>query len=279
MKNDVLSKLHTAELSMLIEIDRICRKHNLTYFLTCGTLLGAVRHKGFIPWDEDLDVSMPREDYDRFVRIAQDEIQDRFIVDCHFNNEFYFNPFAKIRLKNSAFEIKALKNYKGHQGIWLDIFPMDYINDSTSKSLARREKIINLCRTMICSHRNILNWNEVGGSKKAIYKVISLLPDRLFWWLMYKMHTCSDRQKNNVVMFGTDYSYDRLIFPMSDFIPATEVEFEGHKFFAPAKYDNVLTKIYGDYMKIPPQSEQVTFFPMKIVFEDGEEVEFEDNKE
>ena len=107
------SKLRTYQLSLLnilIEFDKYARENNITYSLAYGTALGAIRHKGFIPWDEDLDIMMPRRDYEEFIKKAPEMLGKEFLLDDHSVNCEYFNPFAKLRLKNTAFEIKALRN-------------------------------------------------------------------------------------------------------------------------------------------------------------------------
>lgn len=118
MQDTLLDKIHRTEMDIMREIDRICRKHNLTYFLSCGTLLGAVRHKGFIPWDEDMDIMMPREDYEQFLKVAPDELPPQLMLDSYPQNPRYFNPFAKVRNRNTLFAIRALQNYDGPQGLW-----------------------------------------------------------------------------------------------------------------------------------------------------------------
>ena len=97
MEKKHLIKLHQSEIKILDEIVRICDKYNLQYFLIGGTLLGAVRHKGFIPWDDDLDIAMPRNDYEKFISISKNELKDDFILDDISTNEQYWQIFAKVR--------------------------------------------------------------------------------------------------------------------------------------------------------------------------------------
>lgn len=99
MENDYLRNLHSTMIEILDEFDRICNKHNLTYFLIGGTLLGAVRHKGFIPWDDDMDLAMPREDYEKFINVYYKELNDKYYLDNFNNNKLYYLNFSKIRKK------------------------------------------------------------------------------------------------------------------------------------------------------------------------------------
>ena len=100
---ETLTKVHEIELELLNEFVRICDKHNLTYFLVGGTLLGAVRHSGFIPWDDDIDVGMPRVDYDKFINIAKNELKNDYLLDSVETDKNYFLPFAKILKRNTLF--------------------------------------------------------------------------------------------------------------------------------------------------------------------------------
>lgn len=268
MHNTLLDQIHRSELEILYEIDRICRAHALTYFLSCGTLLGAIRHKGFIPWDEDMDIMMPREDYEKFLKIAPTELGQQYLLDNYPQNPLYFNPFAKIRKRNTLFAIRALKDYKGPQGLWIDIFPMDYADECNSSDTLKRERMIGLCRTGICIKRGIFDWSKIPSGRKLIYRLIGTLPESLLWKQMQKAHMqCSG--KKMFVIFGTDYRCERLTMPVEWFYPPREAPFENGSFFIPADSDAVLTQIYGNYMQVPPKEKQVTFYPMQVQLEDG----------
>ena len=124
-----LNKIHRSEQEILDEITRVCDKNGLRYLLIGGTLLGAIRHNGFIPWDDDLDISMPREDYEKFLGIAPKELGDRFLLEDISTNDEYCYMFSKVKLKNTIMREKTMsESYDGGQGIWVDIFPLDYTN-------------------------------------------------------------------------------------------------------------------------------------------------------
>ena len=124
-KDNVLDKLHSVQIEILDEIVGICDKHNLTYFLIGGTLLGAVRHKGFIPWDDDLDIAMPREDYEKFLKIAKTELDKKYYLHDISIDKNYWQPFIKIRKNNTLFDEKMIDNIETHKGIFVDVFPFD----------------------------------------------------------------------------------------------------------------------------------------------------------
>ena len=125
---DKTRKLQLCELDMLLEFRRICEKHKLQYFLCSGTLLGAVRHKGFIPWDDDVDVCMPLKDYKQFLLVAANELDDRYFLQTFETDEGCNFGFSKIRRNNTTYIPDHLAGGYSHQGIWIDIFPMTYIN-------------------------------------------------------------------------------------------------------------------------------------------------------
>ena len=134
MNNKKLRKVQMVEVEILDEIDRICKKNNIKYFLVGGTLLGAVRHGGFIPWDDDIDLGMLREDYEKFIDICinSDELDKKYFMHSDETDSDYWLPFIKIRKNNTTFDEKVIKNCDTHKGIYVDIFPMDYFKKQYS---------------------------------------------------------------------------------------------------------------------------------------------------
>lgn len=272
---ELLSQIHSTEVSLLDELDRVCETLGLTYFLSCGTLLGSVRHQGFIPWDEDLDVMMPREDYEIFVEMAPQLLGESFRLDDHTTNPLYFNPFAKLRLKNTLFAIKALNGYRGGQEFWLDIFPMDDCEGKDDPLLAKRSRTIGLMRAAICTARGIGKMTDLSQKQQLIVKVLHRLPEKCLWATMKKAH---EKGKGDCyVLLDTDYDCHRLVMPKSWFGTAKGT-FEGNRYTVPSNSDAVLTTIYGDYMTIPPKEKQVTFYPQKIQFPGGAIIEIKEEQ-
>ena len=113
--DETLSQLHEVQIEILDEFVKICEKHQLSYSLVGGTLLGAIRHKGFIPWDDDIDVGLLREDYDKFIKIAKEELSDKYYLDCFEYNKDYYLPFAKIKKNNTIFNEHLSRNYKNNK--------------------------------------------------------------------------------------------------------------------------------------------------------------------
>ena len=129
-----LKKLHKVEIEILDEIVRICKKHNIKYSLFAGTMLGAVRHAGFIPWDDDIDVGMLRSDYEKFIKIAHEELDSKFSLDCFEYNKKYHLGFAKIKKNGTIFDEEASHHMDNHKGIFVDVFPVDNVYDNIKRS-------------------------------------------------------------------------------------------------------------------------------------------------
>ena len=149
MKKDYVDKLRKAQIEILDEIVRICKKNNIKYFLNYGTLIGAIRHQGYIPWDDDIDIGMTRVDYDKFTIMASKELSDRFEL-CNYKNEVnHLQNFMKIRLKNTMMVEAYNEDKIKDQGIWVDIFPYDNLKKPNSFSMKLRKKLFDYITTMI----------------------------------------------------------------------------------------------------------------------------------
>lgn len=277
MEECILKKLHKYEVEILDEIVKICEKYNLEYFLIGGTLLGAIRHKGIIPWDDDLDIAMPREDFEKFIDICSKEFNERFILDFHNVNNKYWNCFAKVRLKNTIFAEKQMEAYNGNKGIWVDIFPLD--KSGKPKISKIQKKLVNIFQRIMYIKTGIYSdkkFRRIGNF--VVNKILFFLNNNFWGMLQTKVMKIQNNNKKslNFINFGSQYGIKKQTHPIDKFLPTVEVEFENKKYKAPGDYDYVLTKIYGDYMKLPPEEKRVTHNPLKIRFEDGEEIIFDE---
>ena len=249
MEEKILHKLWEHELIILDEFVRICKKHNLQYYLMWGTLIGAVRHGGFIPWDDDIDVGMPREDYKKFLKIAQVELGEKFFLQYSKTDKYTSAPFAKIRLNNTAFYEKDDYNFKRHRGIYIDIIPMDCRKQEEGFFYKLKQKIARKIKNHIIKKLN-------GTSTKNTF-YLNLFPYSFLTSLRDKLYEGK----------GDYYESWGYVFSKSDFIPAKELEFCGKKYSVPRDYDKVLTTVYGNYMEIPPEDKRVTHSPEFISFD------------
>lgn len=253
-------RMQLVELEMLIEFDRVCRKNNINYVLFGGSLLGAVRHHGFIPWDDDADIAMLREDYETF-KLHLDELDSRicFFQD-HYTDQEYRWGYGKLRRTGTRYVRVGQEHLKCKTGIFVDVFPMDDIPLSTIGQIAQDWYLYCL--------RKIL-WSEVGrlntsGLKRLWFSLLSKIPAEL---VLSKLNIIAKRSKNNspnrvrCLSFpstGTLYKKNPLAIrygmPKSWFTNRAEYLFEGNSFFGSRDYDTVLEYIYGDYMQLPDAS-------------------------
>lgn len=235
-------------LGILEEIDRICKMHDIEYWLDGGTLLGAVRHSGFIPWDDDIDIAMRKEDMDRFCKVAMEELPNNLFLQTMETDPESKTPIVKVRDLNSIFiEFGDSFNLNYQKGIFVDIFPfVDYptISRSLTKKITRGISVSNSIMHDMhhYSFRSLANLLYFGTKRflfQIIWKVLlRLRPTNTFF--------CVIPENNG---YGVTYRKDS-IFPLS------EIEFEGKKFSAPRNTDAYLKDLFGNYMEIPPKEKQ-----------------------
>lgn len=275
MNDNTKLKIHSHLLDILAEINRVCEKNNLTYVLIGGTLLGSIRHDGFIPWDDDIDVAMPREDFERFIRLSIKELQPRFCLDYRNTNKKYWLSFAKVRMNGTSYDENGKGKKSCNNGFWVDIFPLDYTSDNNCPRLKRKKSVIRFF--------NVLIYNKCGkkirdskGFRKIPHCLIKLIPSSLLFVARNKIMQ-SDNSKKHVffVNYGSQYSIEKQTHLIGEVLPTDKGYFEGKEYCIPKNPKHVLTNIYGpNYMQLPPKEKRVTHNPKYIKFEDGEEVFF-----
>lgn len=238
-------------LQLLCEFDRICRKHGLKYMLFAGTALGAARHKGFIPWDDDIDVAMLRSEYDRFMELAPQELDTgTYFLQKEFS-EHWPMFFSKLRVNNTAcIERYIPKDPLVHQGVYIDIFPIDNLG---KKSISQRLQFA-ASKVVIAKSLDRRGYLTDCKRKKVFMWLCRLLP-------LKPMLSITQRRKENdsemVHSFLAAASkYGKNIYPRSWFTELTEMTFEGNRFPVSAHYDEMLTRIYGDYMVMPTEEDR-----------------------
>ena len=249
-----LRKAQLIMLEMLVEFDLICKKHNLKYWLDAGTLLGAVRHKGFIPWDDDIDLSMPVEDYTRFVEIAEDELsKDIFFQTRQRDAEFKFD-YIKLRSNKASiveFHEKD-KDITYHQGVFVDIFPMLTLENSEENKKFYEETFEEL---RACSSISLHTPNGIDKPLKREMLIEAL----------DKKHQAWDKVKTKVIYSGKMPDVAAW-FDFDEVFPLKKIEFEGLKFFVPNNPKYYLGEIYSfNYMELPPKDKR-TIHAWKIEF-------------
>lgn len=271
MNAEILNHLHDEMLDIYLEIARICDEHGLTYFVVGGTLLGAVVWKGYIPWDDDLDVAMPREDYDAFVHQYAAELGERFCLHHTTTDENYWLPFAKVRLNDTVFLEEKRKNVKAHAGIYVDIFPFDYAPDCNKPM----DKIKWRIMTWINNYVNEKVTGNYRGSRSGrllkpilnlfTVKKLSLFRDKI-------MRSFDKGERNYYVDLAGGRALDNSYFPVNSILPIGEMPFGETTVKVPSDPHHYLVTLYTErYTIIPPKEKQVTHEPLLIKFEDGTE--------
>jgi lipopolysaccharide cholinephosphotransferase len=241
-----LKDLHTILLSMMKDVDQVLRQHNLPYFLNGGSALGAYRHQGFIPWDDDIDIAMMMDDFIKAIPILENELKDKYIIHC-FETRTCYNvliPGMKIRLKNTRIEEvnELLSNKcKDSDGIFIDVFVYSKVNASKVKDLPLR--LINQALMPVIVFFENLNINPVWIKK-------------WFKWNAKVYHQLNHNSK--WVGFDLTWTFksafNPFVFKEDDIFPCQEMDFEGERFFVPKNIETYLaTAIAPTFRDLPPE--------------------------
>lgn len=252
MKTSTALRKHQIEMATLLsEFDRVCKALDIPYVLFAGTLLGAVRHEGFIPWDDDLDVMMLREDYDRFMAEAPTALDtDRFFLQKEFTPDWPMF-FSKLRLNGTACLEKYHPKYPdSHQGIYIDIFPADA---AASSSFGRKIQYY-ASKVVIAKSLRARGYETDSKMKKLFMSIVSVFPSKPF--LRLAKHGRKDSKLVHC-FFGGASNMAKSVFDRVFLTERTTAMFEGMAYPIPVGYDKLLTVLYGDYMTLPPEEERV----------------------
>lgn len=266
--DEKLPQVKKVELEILTVVHNFCKENNLKYTLAYGTLLGAVRHKGFIPWDDDIDIWMPREDYEKFIELWSKTPVDGYILQNPYIEPDFTQNFTKIRKDNTTFlESEKEKEYSFHKGIFIDIFPLDRVASTKFKGKMQKLDAI----FMMLFTRKYIPPNE-KGLKKIISKLaLSIVPKSKYDSIKYKLDKSISKKSSKdggYKYFGSMLSLSKEAYSSNMFKNMEELLFENRKFMVTAIYEEVLTKFYGDYMELPPVEERVwAHHPILIDFE------------
>lgn len=260
MKQLSREELKNVQLDLLKVVDKFCRDNNIKYFLAYGTLIGAIRHKGFIPWDDDIDLMMKREDYDKFISLFPHKGTDKnpYYVGAIEIDDNYPYPFAKIQNCKTAIDEELDYNYD--MGCNIDLFPIDNMPDDQNKGKRVMKKTLILEKILWVKALRIIK--RRGILKNAFlaisHLVLSVIPMKSLLKAINKNARQYSRINSNTVGLVTSYmpsmSYhiDKSLFD-----DAIDVDFEGYQFMAPKEYDKLLRILYGDYMQLPPEEQRI----------------------
>lgn len=246
--NEQLIKLHELELDMLTEVRRVCELNNIKYFIIGGTMLGAVRHKGFIPWDDDADVGMLREDYEKFRKVCETDLNhEKYYFQDDRNTKGYRWGYGKIRRKNTLFLRENQRHLDFGQEVFIDIFPLDNVPNG---------KIAQLIHFQHCFIIRKMLWSVVGVKvekniiKKGIYWLFTKIPKERIYEHYYKY--IGSVKESNFVKINLFQLKETPPFRRCLFMETDQYEFEGELFSGVKDYDEYLTWKFHDYMTLPP---------------------------
>lgn len=257
-------KIQAIELEMLLEFDKLCRENNISYTLAGGTMIGAVRHKGFIPWDDDIDVYVLRDDFNKIRHLFPKKLMGtKIFYQDHQTDPEYYYQFDKLRMNGTIFKETFLENHKINQGVFIDIFPIDYIPNNLILRLNQYIEYRLMRLVLMCKYINI---NARKGPKKYLAFIIRLL---FIWANLDNLYRRSERiaQKylknrrkckfvRNLNSVGSDGTKET--YALDDFKKLGKIEFESNMLSISINYDQMLKKLYGNYMELPPKSERKT---------------------
>lgn len=265
--DETIHKLQELELMILKDFIAICEKNNIEYFIYGGSALGAVRHGGFIPWDDDIDIIMFRKDYEKFKKAALSEPNNKYNFLTSKTKDYFF-LFSKIMLKNTIFEEWWVNQVDFDLGIDIDIFVLDKVPDNKLKRFFHVKRCRVLDRLLAMS---VIKFNgypplvqALANTGHAFLKLFNISRESLF----DKTHKLLDKYNDKDCECVCDISalHHPQIYKISDFKPGKTIMFEDVEVHCPNNLDSILTQIYGDYMKLPPESERYNHITQKIDF-------------
>lgn len=262
-----LTEVHQANLAILKEIDRICRKYRIKYLLDAGTLLGAVRHKGFIPWDDDADVAFTRSNYDAFIKVVRRELPEEMELlepgELRGGKAFY-DFTARIIYRNSRTheDTEEMRFYEGKLNhLWVDLFTIDELPEKKAASVFTL-LLHTLIYGLAMGHRYKLDFKKYKLSNKICVGILAmagkLIPMKVLRKLQH-MAAVKDRKGKSSLRYYSNYQPDYLYVTLKkEWCEETvDLDFEDTRLMAPKGWHEVLTWIYGDYNKLPPEEERV----------------------
>ena len=255
-----LRKCQILQLNIANEVIKICEKNNISYIFIAGSMLGTIRHKGFIPWDDDLDIGMMRSEYKKFLKIAKNELPSNLFLQTWDTDTNFGLPITKIRLNGTKYIEKNSRNVEIHSGIYIDIFPFDNVPENEILMRAQRlgvtffkHLLLNKCNYEYIDRSNKRKW-FIGRIFKILSKFVS------FSYIHKRFYSIMTKYNNNitkcVVAFGGASNLKKETLNRSWVIETEIRDFEGLKVNISREWDAYLKHFYGDYMTPPPENDR-----------------------
>lgn len=262
MKDITLDEMKKIEFDILKDVVKYCNLNNIRYYLAAGTLLGAIRHKGFIPWDDDIDIVMPRSDYIKFIQGYQDFADENYELSSIHNNKDHLFTFAKVYdRRTEKIESGIVYNTKNIGGVEIDVFPLDGVPKDQIKSdkfFKWQQRWFKLYSYSVLKYTKSANHLK-DAIKNLVITVCRIIGKNNFIRVINRRAMKYDFESSDFIALSVaPYYGNRERMAKSNYLEQVEVQFENEYFYAPIGYDEHLTNIYGEYMKLPPLERQVT---------------------
>lgn len=259
MEREVLRRVQMVQLEIAKEIRRVCEENDIQYFLADGSFLGAVRHQGFIPWDDDMDMGMMRSDYEKFCRIAPQKLKPEYCLQTWYTDPNYSLPFGKVVKRGTVYlENKKSRRLK-ENGFYVDIFPYDYVPEDSRERSTLAANLLSIYRVKL-----------MKSGYKPWMENDSIVWKKRIGYLYYQLKSLFVSQRDlakgydalAVALHDSKVICEQSALPKPDYYDADCLEefadyvFEGEIFKGPKNYDKYLTSLYGDYMVLPPEDQR-----------------------
>ncbi len=252
-------KIQRELMPLLHEVKRVCEENNIPYFLCAGSALGAVRHGGFIPWDDDIDIGMLRKDYMKFLQVARKELREGFLLIDANDTPDYYVGHAKVFRDNTALVNRETSHLRTHHGFYLDIFPFDTMPEDEIK----QEEMYQDVRAIKGKFVQMKKWNAYSGknpikryfANEKYYSMKKYSPIKVFARMNEILTQYLNSGSTIVADLFAPYN-KKLFYEVEDIFPVKKLYFEDGEYPVPGNYDKYLTVMYGDYMTLPPEDKR-----------------------
>lgn len=271
--DETLRKMQLMELGILKEVDRVCREHDIAYFLDSCSALGAARHDGFIPWDDDIDVGMMRADYERFLSVAPEALGEQYVLSEPMTNAIHSAMFAKVWLRGTKFYTVETLDAGLRQGIGIDVLPYDVLSADERVAQKQRQRCSLLQKLLYLYHsKNVVvpHKGALGSFERAACGVAHA------FLRVFTSHERLAGQFQQSALAGEDSPGDTSMcmsyvaigsYPTNVLVPAGRHMFEGEEFPVPAEIERYLEIMFGDWRELPPMDERRQHAPIELGFD------------
>lgn len=255
---EFVKKVQQIQYKMLKIVAEICEKNDIIFYLAYGTLLGSVRHRGFIPWDDDLDIMLPRKDYDRLMIALEKELPDEYWVQNYNTDSQYWQPYAKVRDKRTIYKERGQEKMDDDKcGVWLDIFPLEYCDASRKWSLDLRKYLVKIISFSLRRREFNFKYSSFSRRYVPVLIIMELFSKKSLKRIQERLlRTVKQEKARYLVDITAGYALEKTVYPLEWFGENAKLQFGDEYYTVPCKYQEVLTLIYGNYMELPPEDKR-----------------------